>query len=110
MILLILAAIFFYRAGNERKVKHPWLWSVTAIAAYFAGPFLAGILIAIFSPSTVENDGQILAISIVSSMASLLIAYAALVYFAKKNTASPVTDADVIDAEDTAVRDEDLLT
>jgi hypothetical protein len=78
MILLILAAIGFYR-GAEKRNMIGWLWAVIGVASYFTGPFLAGIIIGLTDPYTLYDEGTLNIYGIISAIASLIVAYIILV-------------------------------
>ena len=78
MLILILAAYLFYRGAEKRKMI-PWLWSVIAVASYFAGPTIAGLIIGLTDPYSLYDDGVINIYAIISAFAGLIIAYVVLV-------------------------------
>src|SRR5688572_13330360 len=78
MILLVLAAFAFYRGAEKRNLT-PWLWAVIGVASYFAGPFIAGIIIGLTDPYSLYDDGIINMYAIVSVLVSLIIAYVIMV-------------------------------
>jgi hypothetical protein len=78
MLLLIIAAYVFYR-GAEKRNMIPWLWAVIGVLSYFAGPFLAGIIIGLTDPYSLYDEGAINFYAIISVFVGLIIAYVTMV-------------------------------
>ena len=44
MILVIIVAVIFYRSAAKRNLI-PWVWALFGAGSYFAGQFMAGIIL-----------------------------------------------------------------
>lgn len=78
MLLLILAAYLFYRGAEKRNLT-PWLWAIIGVMSYFAGPFMAGIIIGLTDPYSLYDSGIINVYAVISVFVSLIIAYVVMV-------------------------------
>ena len=85
LVLLYFIGRYFYRLAEKYK-KNKWLFAIIGVATYYAGTFVAGIILALlneFLGLSIDWDNDLL-LSVLALPFGILATYA-LYYFLNKN-------------------------
>lgn len=74
MIAAIIIGVWFYRLADTNKLNKV-LWPIVGIVSFILGQFIAGMVIGLTSPSSINDQGTLIIGGLIGGALGTLVAY-----------------------------------